>query len=60
MIMTAKKKPEEVVGEPVPYRPMGIPEPTPEDRLEALMVEMKVMKDWINRHSRQHFGRDGI
>jgi hypothetical protein len=64
--MTAKKKPEPekvVVLQPEqeePYRPMAVPEPTPLERLEALTIEMKVMKDWINRHSRSHTGRDAI
>ena len=64
--MTAKKKPIEPESkEPMPtvdevYRPMAVAEPTTEDRLEALTVEMKVIKDWINRHNRSHFGRDAL
>ena len=69
--MTAKKKIEIKPGteaegtvsiemKPEPYHPMAVPEPTTEDRLEALTVEMKVIKDWINRHNRSHFGRDAL
>lgn len=59
--MTAKK-PKEPVDAPreEPYHPMAVPEPTTEDRLEAMTIEMKVMKDWINRHNRQHYGRDAL
>jgi hypothetical protein len=41
-------------------RPMGVSEPTTEDRMDAMQAEMKAMKDWINRHNRTHFGRDAI
>ena len=60
--MTAKKKPEPNPDAPreEPYHPMAVPEPTINDRVEALTIEMKVMKDWINRHSRSHTGRDAI
>jgi|WetSurMetagenome_2_1015567.scaffolds.fasta_scaffold1939637_2 hypothetical protein len=56
--MAAKKKTEDIPAEP--YHPMAVPEPTTDDRVEALQVEMKVMKDWINKHSRSHTGRDAI
>jgi hypothetical protein len=69
--MTKKKVTDEKVGlvqpepdqiEPYeePYKPMAAPEPTPMERLEALEIQMKVMKDWINKHNRQHYGRDAV
>jgi len=56
--MAAKKKDPELQEEP--YHPMAVPEPSLTDQIEAMAIEMKVMKDWINRHNRQHYGRDAI
>ena len=64
--MTAKKKPIEPESkEPMPtvdevYRPMAVAEPTPLERLDAMETQVKVMKNWINRHNRQHYGRDAV
>ena len=43
-----------------PYHPLAVPEPTPLERLEAVELQMKVMKNWINKHNRMHYGRDAL
>jgi hypothetical protein len=53
-----KKKPDEQQTEQ--YHPMAVPEPGLADRLDAMAAEMKVMKDWINQHSRHHTGKNAI
>lgn len=46
------------VMQPDPVRPMGIPDTTLSDRLEALELRLKVTEAWTNRHQRYHFGKE--
>jgi hypothetical protein len=59
MSTNKKKQPEPEPQEEV-YKPMAVTEPSPLERLEAVEMQTKAMKDWINRHSRSHTGRDAI
>jgi len=42
--MTAKKPKTEDVPQEEVYQPMGVPEPTPTERLEALELRVKVLE----------------
>lgn len=59
--MTQKKTKPEVKEE---YRPMGVPEPSPAEQIEALILRVQVLegqyKDLeglVTQHNRYHFGK---
>lgn len=54
-----KKEPEVKEVEEV-YKPMAVKEPEPLERLEAIELRVKVLEDQVNKHNRQHFGRDAL
>ena len=59
--MVKKSKP--MAAEDIPagaietYKPMAAPEPTLENRVEALELRLAVTEDWTNRHTKYHFGK---
>ena len=55
-----KKEPEVKEVKEEVYKPMAVKEPEPLERLEAVELRVKVLEDQVNKHNRQHFGRDAL
>lgn len=49
-------KPDPDAPREEPYHPMAVPEPSTEDRLEALELRMKEMEKVVTKHNMYHFG----
>ena len=62
--MKPAKKPTEEEPEPAPqpevYQPMAVQPPTDQERIEALELQCKIMRNWINAHNRSHFRVDAL
>jgi hypothetical protein len=48
----------EPVQQEEPVRPMAVPEPTIEERMEAIEIRLKVVEGWTGKHQRYHFGKE--